>query len=89
MENKVYVLIKCGIIKVLEENCCCCGPEEYEYNDEPKVIGVYKTLEKLKEKLKKLEFNDEEIKYIIKNKWNKIDEVVDENFYYLEEVELN
>lgn len=46
---KVYVLIKCRVIEVWEDSYCdCCGQDVVaEYNDEPKVVGVYSVKEKL------------------------------------------
>lgn len=73
---KVYVLIKCE---------SCLG----EYNDDPEVIGVYRTLEKIKEKLKELKFNENQIEALVKRKWTKVWNNVFDYFYYLEETTLN
>lgn len=83
---KVYVLIKCEMIEVMEESYCdCCGADINTYNGDPEVLGVYSNLNKFKNKLKQLNFNKEEIEYMIKNKWNSYKNY----YYYLEEKELD
>lgn len=89
MENKVYVLIKCEIIEVFEDSGCeCCGSILEDYNDDPQIIGVFKTTNMLNNKLKQLTFDEEDdIEQLIDSGWVKV--YKEKCFYYLEEVELN
>ena len=82
---KVYVLVECQEIEVWEEPICeCCGPEECTYSNYSDVIGVYSTLKILKNKLKQLGLNKEEIDFMLDNKWNSYKGYC----YYLKEMEL-
>lgn len=85
MDNKVYVLIKCEVITVWEDSGCeCCGPEKYEYNGVPEVIGIFESKEELIKELKEINFYGE-IEDFLKEK----ESYEGDYFYYLEETELN